>query len=77
VLGGLNLSHRNQTWTKLANGVGDKLSGFGLTFSFDDSSLHFLLAFEHDVLGSFSLLLSNLLGLNSFHEIFGELEICD
>jgi len=65
VLGCFNLSHRNQTWTTLANGVGDQLSCFGLTLGTEHGSLSLLFALEDYEFGTLSSLLGNLLLLNS------------
>lgn len=77
MLGRFNFAHRNQSGTELANGVGDKLSCFGLALCFDDCSLHLLLTLLDNVLSAFCLLLSDLLRLNSRCEISGELKISD
>ena len=77
MLGSLNLSHGNQTWTTLANGVGDQLSRFSLTLSTEHGSLSLLFALEDHEFGTLSSLLGNLLLLNSAGKVSGELQVCD
>ena len=70
-----NFAHCNQSGTELANGVGYKLSSFGLALGFDDCSLHLFFALLDDVLCALCLLLSDLLRLNSRCEIPGKLKV--
>lgn len=75
MLSSFDFAHCDQSGTELANGVGYKLSSFGLALGFDDGSLHLLLTFLDDVLSALCLLLSDLLRLNSGCEISCELKV--
>lgn len=77
MLGGLDLTHGDQSRTVFADCISHKLGCLSLTLCSQDCSLSFFLAFENDELGPFCHLLCNLLLLNGSCELRGELEVGD
>lgn len=74
---GLNLSDLNQTVSGLGDGLADGLGGLGLTLGADDVGLALLLSTLDNEARTLSILLSNLLLLNSLGELATKGHVCD
>ena len=77
VMSGLKLSHGDNTWARLSNGLSNESCSFSFTLSTQDSCLSLLFALEDNEFSSLGSLLCDLFRLNSLGEICRKLKVSD